>query len=165
MKKNYTILLAAATLLFAACDPGYTCDNVINNASNHKVSVIPLAYEVYSSHRDISAHDTVYLYDITVLDKNEKSFVMSSGGLGSASREECIYNMRQYLGDSVKFLFDNEKSIVFYATDTSGVSPYNFDAPFYHYVQKLRVRRGNVGDPYYGTLTLNIDDDFYQLAN
>ena len=164
MKRIHCILLAVASLAFVACDPGYTCDSVVNNVSGHSVTINPLNYTVVTQYRDTSIKDAIYNSDFVALNSDERAVVVSTGGIGYASREECIYNMRLYLGDSVEFTFDDNKKVIFYATDTTGVSPYNFNATFYHYVQDLAVNRGKVGDPKYGTLTLNLDDTFYQQA-
>lgn len=164
MKKINTLLIVVAALFFAACDPEYTCDSAIINYSGHQVRITPLNYTVYTSAYDSSIHDTAFFSSVIDLSDEDNVIVSTTGGIGYASREECISNMRRYLGDSVQLLFENNKRVVFRSSDTTGVSPYNFNSAIYSYVQDLRVNRDKVGDPYYGKLTLLIGDNFYQLA-
>lgn len=162
MKKIILFLFAA--VVFAACDPGYTCDQIVHNCSDHSVIIKPLDYTVRLRYYNDTIKDTIYYSEQYEIAPGKSITIASIGHIGYASREECIYYMRDYLGDSVKFIFDDNKSIVFHSDDTTGWSPYNFDTTCYHYEQDLTVRRGKPGLPYYGKLTLLIDNAFHSLA-
>ena len=76
MKKIIFIMTLA--IFAAACDPGYTEDVVIRNASSHYITIIPLHPETNDSTATIA--EKTY-----TLAPNEEIVINQLGGIGSAS--------------------------------------------------------------------------------
>lgn len=151
--KNIKLFYAViATALFAACDPGYYEEVVIHNMSTHTVTVIP------------TPSDEFYVHDSCTLAPDAKYTVADPGGLGSASRSGCEYYMELYMGDSVVFLFDDNRRIVYYKENRDGISPYNFNSANYSYEEKLNERYPFKGHAEYGKLTFTVTDEHYDAA-
>lgn len=156
-----------ATLLLAvvatACDPGYTEDVVIRNASTHYVTIIPLHPET----NDTTATIAEKTYTLA---PNEEVVIEQLGGIGSASFEEGVNYFKAFYGDSVKLGFGGiwEDILVrektYYAWETTGISPYNFQSLNYTYEEKRNTGRVFHGLPYYGKLTFTITDEHYEEA-
>ena len=126
---------AVAAMLFlaflaTACDPGYTEDVVIRNASSHYITIIPLHPETNDSTATIA--EKTY-----TLAPNEEIVINQLGGIGSASFEEGVIYFKKFYGDSVKLGFGGiwEEILVrektYYAWETTGISPYNFQSTNY----------------------------------
>ena len=147
----------------AACDPGYTEDVVIRNASSHYVTIIPLHPENDASTATIG--DGTY-----TLAPNEEVVIEQLGGIGSASFEEGVNYFKAFYGDSVKLGFGGfEEEILvrektYYAWETTGISPYNFQSLNYTYEEKRNTGRVFHDLPYYGKLTFTITDEHYEEA-
>jgi len=156
-----------ATLLLAvvatACDPGYTEDVVIRNASTHYVTIIPLHPET----NDTTATIAEKTYTLA---PNEEVVIEQLGGIGSASFEEGVNYFKAFYGDSVKLGFGGiwEDILVrektYYAWETTGISPYNFQSLNYTYEEKRNTGRVFHDLPYYGKLTFTITDEHYEEA-
>lgn len=156
-----------ATLLLAviatACDPGYTEDVVIRNASGHYVTIIPLQPESNDTTATIS--EKTY-----TLAPNEEVIIEQLGGIGSASFEEGVHYFKAFYGDSVKLGFGGfgedgllrEKT--YYTWETDGISPYNFQSSNYTYEEKRNTGRVFHDLPYYGKLTFTITEEHYEEA-
>ena len=162
MKKIIFIMTLAVMLV--ACDPGYTEDVVIRNASTHYVTIIPLHPETDDSTATTS-EKTYY-----TLAPNEEVVIEQLGGIGSASFEEGVNYFKAFYGDSVKLGFGGiwedillrEKT--YYAWETEGVSPYNFQSANYTYEEKRNSGRVFHDLPYYGKLTFTITNAHYEEA-
>ena len=161
------IFLTAVTLTLAflttACDPGYTEDVVIRNASKHYVTIIPLHAET----DDSTATTSEKTYTLA---PNEEVVIEQLGGIGSASFEEGVTYFKYFYGDSVKLGFGGfgedglwrEKT--YFAWETTGISPYNFQSLNYTYEEKRNTGRVFHDLPYYGKLTFTITDEHYEEA-
>ena len=145
----------------ASCDPGYTEDVAIRNASSHYVTIIPL----YSGTDDSSATIAGKTYTLA---PNEEVVIEQLGGIGSASFGEGENYFKVFYGDSVKLGFGGfaedgllrEKT--YYAWETTGISPYNFQSLNYTYEEKRNTGRVFHDLPYYGKLTFTITDEHYE---
>lgn len=149
IKLFYAVIAAA---LFAACDPGYNEDVVIHNMSTHTVTVIP------------TPSDVVYVHDSCTLAPGEKDTVADPGGVGTASRSEGESYMEWYMGDSVVFVFDDNRRVVYYKENRDGISPYNFNSANYSYEERLNERGPFKGYAEYGKLTFTVTDEHYDAA-
>ena len=149
IKLFYAVIAAA---LFAACDPGYNEDVVIHNQSTHTVTVIP------------TPSDIVFVHDSCTLAPDAKYTVADRGGVGTASRSGCEYLMEWYLGDSVVFVFDDNRRIVYYKENRDGISPYNFNSANYSYEERLNEKGPFKGYAEYGKLTFTVTDEHYDAA-
>jgi hypothetical protein len=162
-KTTKFVAMILLTLLAAACDPGYTEDVVIRNASTHYVTIIPLHPET----NDTSANIAGKTYTLA---PNEEVVIEQLGGIGSASFEEGVNYFKVFYGDSVTLAFGNfyddglwrEKT--YYTWDTDGISPYNFKSSNYTYEEKRNTGRVFHDLPYYGKLTFTITDEHYDEA-
>ena len=147
----------------AACDPGYTEDVVIRNASKHYVTIIPLHAEI----DDSTATTSEKTYTLA---PNEEVVIEQLGGIGTASFEEGVTYFKYFYGDSVKLGFGGfgEDGLIrektYYAWETEGVSPYNFQSANYTYEEKRNTGRVFHDLPYYGKLTFTITDEHYAEA-
>ena len=159
-------MIAALLILavcIAACDPGYTEDVVIRNASKHYVTIIPLHAET----DDSTATTSEKTYTLA---PNEEVVIEQLGGIGSASFEEGVTYFKYFYGDSVKLGFGGfgEDGLIrektYYAWETEGVSPYNFQSANYTYEEKRNTGRVFHDLPYYGKLTFTITDEHYAEA-
>ena len=154
-----------ATLLLAviatACDPGYTEDVVIRNASTHYVTIFPL----YPETKGTTA--TIPIYKLA---PNEEVVIEQLGGIGSASFEEGVNYFKAFYGDSVKLVFgtfgedEPRREKTYYTWETDGISPYNFQSSNYTYEEKRNTGRVFHDLPYYGKLTFTITDEHYEEA-
>lgn len=153
------LLLAAVTLVLTSCDPGYDEDMVIRNESSQTVTVIPGTRDCATSELGFDVGNKTY-----TLAPSEEVVIQSNGGIGSASLEEAIATFMQYYGDSVTFRFagEPEQQIVFFRTDTTGISPYNFNSIHYKYEEKHHYGLWFNGHPSYGKLTFTITDEHYE---
>ena len=150
-------------VLVTACDPAYTEDVVIRNASSHYVTIIPLYPETNDSTATIAGK-------AYTLAPDEEIILEQLGGIGSASFEEGVNYFKAFYGDSVKLGFGGfgedgllrEKT--YYAWETSGISPYNFQSANYTYEEKRNTGRVFHDLPYYGKLTFTITDEHYDAA-
>lgn len=151
--KNIKLFYAViAATLFAACDPGYNEDVVIHNQSTHTVTVIP------------TPSDIVFVHDSCTLAPDAKYTVADPGGVGTASRSEGESYMEWYMGDSVVFVFDDNRRIVYYKENRDGISPYNFNSANYSYEERLNERGPFKGYAEYGKLTFTVTDEHYDAA-
>ena len=151
--KNIKLFYAViAATLFAACDPGYNEDVVIHNMSTHTVTVIP------------TSSDDLIVHDSCTLAPDAKDTVENAGGVGTASRSEGEYHMEWYLGDSVVFVFDDNRRIVYYKENRDGISPYNFNSANYSYEERLNEKGPFKGYAEYGKLTFTVTDEHYDAA-
>ncbi len=161
------IFLTAVTLTLAflttACDPGYTEDVAIRNASSHYVTIIP--HDAMLNDSTLVSSNKVY-----TLAPNEEIVIEQLGGIGSASFEEGVNYFKTFYGDSVKFGFGGfaEEILVrektYYAWETTGISPYNFQSLNYTYEEKRNTGRVFHDLPYYGKLTFTITNEHYEEA-
>ena len=162
MKKIIFIMTLA--VMQAACDPGYTEDVVIRNASSHYVTITD--YGIDNNDYDIAD----YMHNILRLAPNEEVVIEQLGGIGSASFEEGVNYFKTFYGDSVKFGFGGfaEEILVrektYYAWETTGISPYNFQSLNYTYEEKRNTGRVFHDLPYYGKLTFTITNEHYEEA-
>ena len=162
MKKIIFIMTLA--LMQAACDPGYTEDVVIRNASSHYVTITD--YGIDNNDYDIAD----YMHNILRLAPNEEVVIGQLGGIGSASFEEGVNYFKAFYGDSVKLGFGGfEEEILvrektYYAWETEGISPYNFQSLNYTYEEKRNTGRVFHDLPYYGKLTFTITNEHYEEA-
>ena len=162
MKKIIFIMTLA--LMQAACDPGYTEDVVIRNASSHYVTITD--YGIDNNDYDIAD----YMHNILHLAPNEEVVIEQLGGIGSASFEEGVNYFKAFYGDSVKLGFGGfEEEILvrektYYAWETEGISPYNFQSLNYTYEEKRNTGRVFHDLPYYGKLTFTITNEHYEEA-
>ena len=152
MKNNKLFYAVIAAALFAACAPGYHEDVVIHNQSTHTVTVIP------------TPSDVVYVHDSCTLAPDAKYTVADPGGVGTASRSEGEYYMELFMGDSVVFLFDDNRRIVYYKENRDGISPYNFNSANYSYEERLNERGPFKGYAEYGKLTFTVGDAHFEAA-
>ena len=97
MKKIIFIMTLA--LMLASCDPGYTEDVVIRNASSHYVTITD--YGIDNNDYDIAD----YMHNILHLAPNEEVVIEQLGGIGCASLEEGVNYFKAFYGDSVKLGF------------------------------------------------------------
>lgn len=149
IKLFYAVIAAA---LFAACDPGYNEDVIIHNQSTHTVTVIP------------TPSDIVFVHDSCTLAPDAKYTVADPGGVGTASRSEGESYMEWYMGDSVVFVFDDNRRVVYYKENRDGISPYNFNSANYSYEERLNERGPFKGYAEYGKLTFTVTDEHYDAA-
>lgn len=149
IKLFYAVIAAA---LFAACDPGYNEEVVIHNMSTHTVTVIP------------TSSDELIVHDSCTLAPDAKYTVADPGGVGTASRSEGEYYMELYMGDSVVFVFDDNRRIVYYKENRDGISPYNFSSANYGYEETQNERGPFKGYAGYGKLTFTVTDEHYDAA-
>jgi len=161
------IFLTAVTLTLAflttACDPGYTEDVAIRNASKHYVTIIP--HDAMLNDSTLVPSNKVY-----TLAPNEEIVIGQLGGIGSASFEEGVNYFKAFYGDSVKLGFGGfgedglwrEKT--YFAWETTGISPYNFQSANYTYEEKRNTGRVFHDLPYYGKLSFTITDEHYDEA-
>ena len=162
MKKIIFIMTLAVML--ASCDPGYTEDVVIRNASSHYVTITD--YGIDNNDYDIAD----YMHNILHLAPNEEVVIEQLGGIGSASFEEGVNYFKAFYGDSVKLGFGGfEEEILvrektYYAWETEGISPYNFQSLNYTYEEKRNTGRVFHDLPYYGKLTFTITNEHYEEA-
>lgn len=166
MKHHNLILQFALELtcvvFLASCDPAYDEDVAIKNNSSHRVTVLPSDYCFINDSGDSTI---VRENQSHVIEAGEAVVVESTGGLGSASREEGVWMARQYLADSVVFQFDGARKVVYHKEDTTGISPYNFNSENYVYEEELVTGMVFHGNPYYGKLTFILTDEHYNMAN
>jgi hypothetical protein len=159
-------MIAALLILavcIAACDPGYTEDVVIHNASSHYVTIVP---------HDAILHDSILSSSdkIFTLAPNEEVVIEQLGGIGSASFEGGVNYFKASYGDSVKLGFGGfgddglVREKTYYAWETTGISPYNFQSTNYTYEEKRNTGRVFHDLPYYGKLTFTITDEHYEEA-
>ncbi len=162
MKKIIFIMTLA--LMLAACDPGFNEDMVIRNASSHYVTITD--YGIDNNDYDIAD----YMHNILRLAPNEEVVIEQLGGIGSASFEEGVNYFKAFYGDSVKLGFGGfEEEILvrektYYAWETEGISPYNFQSLNYTYEEKRNTGRVFHDLPYYGKLTFTITNEHYEEA-
>lgn len=154
MKKKNSILIMA-TLLFAACDPGYNFDFAINNQTEHAVTITSL--------------DTTYHHKTVSAPALTDTVVYGNGGLGYAEIPDVSTDIRNDIyGDSVQLIFDDGRSLKFYAlSDTNGGLYFFADTNHTgsRYVYKPRMNTTTFkGNPYYCRYTLNITVDDYNLS-
>ena len=162
-KTTKFVAMILLTLLAAACDPGYTEDVAIRNASSHYVTIIPLHAET----DDPTATTSEKTYTLA---PNEEVVIEQLGGIGSASFEEGVTYFKYFYGDSVKLGFGGfgedglwrEKT--YYAWETTGISPYHFQSLNYTYEEKRNTGRVFHDLPYYGKLTFTITNEHYGEA-
>ena len=152
MKNTKLFYAVIAATLFAACDPGYNEDVVIHNQSTHTVTVIP------------TPSDIVFVHDSCTLAPDAKYTVADPGGVGTASRSEGESYMEWYMGDSVVFVFDDNRRVVYYKENRDGISPYNFNSANYSYEEKLNEKGPFKGNAEYGKLTFTVTDEHYDAA-
>ena len=162
MKK--IIFMMTLAVMLASCDPGYTEDVVIRNASSHYVTITD--YGIDNNDYDIAD----YMHNILRLAPNEEVVIEQLGGIGSASFEEGVNYFKAFYGDSVKLGFGGfEEEILvrektYYAWETEGISPYNFQSLNYTYEEKRNTGRVFHDLPYYGKLTFTITNEHYEEA-
>ena len=161
------IFLTAVTLTLAflttACDPGYTEDVAIRNASKHYVTIIP--HDAMLNDSTLVPSNKVY-----TLAPNEEIVIKQLGGIGSASFEEGVNYFKAFYGDSVKLGFGGfgedglwrEKT--YFARETTGISHYHFQSLYYSYEEKRTTGRVFHDLPYYGKLTFTITEEHYEEA-
>lgn len=163
--KHTTTIIATMLLavIAAACDPGYTEDVVIRNASKHYVVIIP----PHPESQDTTATIEEKSYTLA---PNEEVVIGQLGGIGSASFEEGVNYFKTFYGDSVTLAFGNfyddglwrEKT--YYTWETGGISPYNFQSSNYIYEERRNTGHVFHNLPYYGKLTFTITDEHYDAA-
>lgn len=159
MKRISCILLFAATLMMAACDPGYSEDVAFKNKSSHTVTITPMYNSQYDN--DTTTEREVKSYTI---EPNQEVVVESMDGLGGASYEQGTHWLKWYYGNEVELRFDDGKLVVYHPEDTTGISPYNYHCDNYTYDEKLKETAPFLGNPYYGKLTFSITDEHYGAA-
>lgn len=165
MKHTAKLLAIALLAIFAtACDPGYNEDMVIRNASSYTVTIIPGTRECATEEPDYDEENKSY-----TIAPNQEVIIQSNGGIGGASLEEGIATFQQYYGDSVTILFPNieiepSPQVIYYITDTTGISPFNFKGTHYQYEEKHNNGWVFNGHPTYGKLTFIITDEHYDEA-
>lgn len=159
--KLTTIILLA--VLATACDPAYTEEIAIRNASSHTVTVIPSPLNWYDSIQDTTFTQENQTYTIA---PGEEVVILNNGGLGGADRTVAEYMLLQYYSDSVTFRFNGETGpqIIYHKEENTGISPYNFQSLNYQYEEKLNTGLIFHGHPNYGKLTFTITDDHYEEA-
>lgn len=155
------ILLA---VLDTACDPAFTEEIALRNGSSHTVTVIPCPLSWHDSEQDTTFTRENQTYTIA---PGEEVVVLYDGGIGSASFTIGESMFFQYYCDSVTFRFNGETGpqIVYHKSDTTGISPYNFNSLNYQYEEKLNTGHVFHDLPYYGKLTFTITDEHYDAAN
>ena len=160
----WTVAAMLILAIFAvACDPGYTEDVAIRNASSHYVTIIPLHPET----NDSTATTAGKTYTLA---PNEEIVIGQLGGIGSAGFDEGVSYFKTFYGDSVKLSFGGfgEDGLIrekkYYAWETDGISPYNFQSAKYTYEEKRNTGRVFHDLPYYGKLTFTITDEHYDEA-
>lgn len=129
MKLNRLLLMAAAALLLAACDPSYSEEYIIDNQSSHDlVFVWSGSWRYYPTENGLNFDGT---YPVPA---GTKATLPFSGYIGHTNREQICASARfGLLGDSVSFVAEAD-TLTFYASDTLGAdSPYNFDSPRYSF--------------------------------
>lgn len=155
--------LLILAVCIAACDPGYTEDVAIRNASSHYVTIIP--HDAMLNDSTLVSSNKVY-----TLAPNEEIVIEQLGGIGSASFEEGVNYFKAFYGDSVKLGFGGfgedglwrEKT--YFARETTGISPYHFQSLNYTYEEKRNTGRVFHDLPYYGKLTFTITNEHYGEA-
>lgn len=147
----------------AACDPGFNEDMVIRNASSHTVTVVPAPYSYYNSMLDSTLTLTHETYTIA---PNDEVVIQVGGGIGAASFELGVCEFMDYYSDSVTFRFVGETNpqIVYYRSDTTGISPFNFNSMNYQYEEDVNNGLIFHGHRSYGKLTFIITDEHYEEA-
>ena len=150
MKLYRLLLMAAAALLLAACDPGYNEEYTIDNQSSHDlVFVWSGGWRYYPNENGLNFDGS---YPVAAGTKVTLPF---AGGIGQTGRDQirssALYGL---LGDSVSFVVGSD-TLTFYASDTLGVdSPYNFDSERYTYDEMP----GPAGGMSWASLTFRVDD-------
>ena len=165
--KHITKIIAALFLavIATACDPGYTEEIAIRNASSHYVTVIPGTRDCATGEPSYTVENKSY-----TLAPGEEVVIHNDGGIGSASFEVGVNYFKVFYGDSVKLGFGGfgedgllrEKT--YYTWETEGISPYNFQSSNYTYEEKRNTGRVFHDLPYYGKLTFTITDEHYEEA-
>ena len=159
MKHTTKIIAILSLAVFAtSCDPSYTEEIAIHNGSSHTVTVIPSLLNWYDSIQDTTFTQENQTYTIA---PGEEVVIRNDGGLGGADRTVAEYMFFQYYSDSVTFRFNGETGpqIVYYRFDTTGISPYNFNSPYYNYKEKHHYGRWFNGHSTYGKLTFTITEE------
>lgn len=162
MKNTCKLVIVLATMVaLTACDPGFNEDMVIRNASSHTVTVIP-------GTRDCATGDSNYAvtnksYTIA---PNEEVLIQTGGGIGAASLDLGVCAFMDYYCDSVTFRFVGETGpqVVYYRSDTTGISPFNFNSRNYHYEEEVNNGLIFHGHRSYGKLTFTITEEHYDEA-
>jgi len=164
MTKFVAVILLA--LLATACDPAYTEEIAIRNASSHYVTVIPGTRDCATDEQSYTVENKSY-----TLAPGEEVVIHNDGGLGSASFEVGVNYFKVFYGDSVKLGFGGfgEEGLLrektYYSWDTDGISPYNFQSSNYTYEEKRNTGRVFHDMPYYGKLTFTITNEHYEEAS
>lgn len=151
MKLNRLLLMAAAALLLAACDPAYDEEYTIDNQSSHDLVFLWSGSWRYYPSENGPNFDGSY-----PVSTGTKATLPFAGGIGQTGRDQICSSARYgLLGDSVSFVVDGTDTLTFYASDTLGTdSPYNFASPRYTYDELP----GPAGGMRWASLTFRVDD-------
>ena len=165
--RHTTKIIAALFLsvIATACDPAYTEEIAIRNASSHYVTVIPGTRDCATGEPSYTVENKSY-----TLAPGEEAVIYNDGGIGSASFEVGVNYFKVFYGDSVKLGFGGfgEDGLLrentYYTWETDGISPYNFQSSTYIYEEKRNTGNVFYDLPYYGKLTFTITNEHYEEA-
>ena len=156
--------IALGAMLLTGCDPGYDEEVAVRNTTSHSVTIIPGVQTMQQSVVDTSTYSVQY--DTYTVASGETTILQAESGLGGATLEEGHWLFRNYAGDSITFRFDDGRQVVYYAGDTSGISPFNTGSALYNYEEKLNSDGWTFKDnPRFGRLTFTIVEEHYMVAS
>ena len=155
---------AAAVLLLAACDPGYTMEFAIDNQTTHAVTIQSLQPV------DTVGHTTSRLTPLSAPAQTD-TVVWVTGGLGHASINIIAKDIEWHnYGDSVQLRFDDGRALNFYRDSTGFDALYRFedanaDTSLYRYEEIVNQRPPFKGNARYGKVTLVVTDSLYNMSS
>ena len=123
MKKIMLIGSAMLALgLFSACDPAYFIDSSVHNKSGHDVTI----YSTFPSDRTLWNNNPNGI----AVSNGQDTLFYTTEGLGSANLSTAKSDIRTWVyGDTVTFMFDDGKQIIYLRRNEDGV----FDVNDSHY--------------------------------
>lgn len=115
-----------------SCDPGFRQNYVFQNNSSHNVTIVALtdtADMYFVSPIDSIRHCYFLNPDGITIPAGEKVTLYEDGGLGRAGKENTGIVLRNYIySDSVRFVFDDGRYLIFYYDTPATHSPYDDDS-------------------------------------
>lgn len=123
MKKVFLVFVAMLALgLFSACDPAYFIDYSVRNKSGHDVTI----YSTFPSDRTLWNNNPNGI----AVSNGQDTLFCTTEGLGSANLATAKSDIRTWVyGDTVTFMFDDGKQLVYSQSNEDGV----FDVNDSHY--------------------------------
>lgn len=141
MRRLALMLLAAMTMLLAACDPFSTEELVVVNKSGQAVTII--RYDTYASQITYDSIGPEELHTDTIKLKNGDSLLVAQNNHPSTTSYEIATNNIKYDGwkDSVRFLFEDGTEKLYLADKDILEGPYAFGSDSYTYEERKSDER------------------------